>query len=81
MEREKTREDIEDISTIETIEEKEEFEENKIKKITSSSIEEKLFEVITDTLFSYREYIHENGLPIIEEISYKDLYCFLTKRY
>ena len=50
-------------------------QKNKSKK----TVEEKLFDVIFNTLESFRTYTGENGIPIAEEISYHDLYRFLTK--
>ena len=49
-------------------------QKNKSKKTV-----EKLFDVIFNTLESFRTYTGENGIPIAEEISYHDLYRFLTK--
>lgn len=45
---------------------------------SKKTIEEKLFDVISNTLESFREYTKETGIPIAEEISYQHLYRFLT---
>jgi hypothetical protein len=60
-------------------EKSENIEENYKPKNNRLPLDDQLFDAISEIIIIYRKYIHENGLPLIEEISYEDLHMFLNE--